>query len=274
VISLIVSADDVGLHPSFTAGALDAYERGLVTSLSVITASGYWAETVEALRAAGVNEIGVHLTVCDGQPVSDAPLGRLLVEGRFSRPMAAVALLAAGYRSAIRTEWLAQIRRAQDAGFTVTHLDGHKHLHVLPGLAGIAGSVAKATGVLGVRRPMEPGFGPRKRVRAGLALASAVALLGSNRKNPDRCVGIGVSGGLDSERLLAAIAALEPGVTEFLCHPASADDGYPAGPLADGLAWTKEYAADRERRALLDPEARAALEARGVRLLSWGEFCR
>lgn len=274
MIGLIVSADDVGLHPSFTAGALEAWAGGLVTSLSVITASPYWPRTVEALRAAGVREIGAHLTVCEGEPVGPADdLGPLVRGGSFSRPMSTVALLSVGLRSAITAEWIAQVRRAQDAGFRVTHLDGHKHLHVLPGLAGVAAAVAEATGVPGVRRPHEPGFGPRKRVRAGLALAAWVALAGSRKKHPDRCTGIAVSGGLDSGALIAAIEGLQPGVTEFVCHPASASHGYPEGTLNDGLHWTAHYAADAERRALLDPAARSALERRGVRLLTWGEFC-
>lgn len=274
MIDLIVSADDVGLHPCFTAGALEAFQHGLVTSLSVITASPYWEQTAEALKAAGVVEIGAHLTVCEGEPVGPAgALGPLVRGGSFSRSMGAVALLSVGLRRAIAAEWQAQVRRAQDAGFTVTHLDGHKHLHVLPGLAGVAVAVADATGVPGVRRPYEPGVGPRKRVRAGLALAAGIALAGSPKRHPDRCTGIAVSGGLDRGALLDAIDRLQPGVTEFVCHPASAAAGYPEGTLADGLAWTAHYAADAERRALLDPAVRAALDERGVRLRTWGEFC-
>ncbi len=272
MIDLIVSADDVGLHPSFTAGAIEAWRHGVVTSLSVVTATPWWSSTVDALMAAGVGEIGVHLTVCEGEPVGPIePLGGLVRGGRFSRSAATAALLSGGRRGAVQAEWVAQVRRAQDAGLQVTHLDGHKHLHVLPSLLGVVEAVAKATGVDGVRRPIEGGIGRRRRVRAALALSAGIALAGSSLRQPDRCTGIGEAGGLDAGRLVELIEGLRPGVTELICHPAAASAGYPEGPLAEGLAWTARYDADGERRALLDPAVRAALDARGVRLLSWGE---
>ena len=50
---LVVTADDVGLDPGITRGALLARAEGIVTSLSVLTARPDWETTAEALREAG-----------------------------------------------------------------------------------------------------------------------------------------------------------------------------------------------------------------------------
>ena len=46
----------------------------------------------------------------------------------------------------VEREWDAQIRKMRDAGNSPTHLDGHKHVQMLPGLFEIALRLAKKHG--------------------------------------------------------------------------------------------------------------------------------
>jgi len=47
----------------------------------------------------------------------------------------------------VEKEWEAQIGKIRAAGIEPTHLDGHKHVHMLPGLFEIALRLAKRHGI-------------------------------------------------------------------------------------------------------------------------------
>src|SRR6266852_8305711 len=57
--------------------------------------------------------------------------------------------------SEVEKEGEAQIRKVRDAGVLVTHLDGHKHVHMLPGLFEIALRLAKRHGIGAIRVSLE-----------------------------------------------------------------------------------------------------------------------
>src|SRR5258708_29687050 len=64
-------------------------------------------------------------------------------------------------------EWDAQIRKVRGAGIQPTHLDGHKHVHMLPGLFEIALRLAKRHGIGAARVALE-----NSNLRAALATGS------------------------------------------------------------------------------------------------------
>jgi predicted glycoside hydrolase/deacetylase ChbG (UPF0249 family) len=65
--------------------------------------------------------------------------------------------------------------------------------------------------------------------------------------------------------LLRLIESLKPGTTEIMCHPGYADTVLLAGSV---------YARQRERELaiLTDPEVRAAIQSRGIVLISFAEL--
>ena len=71
----------------------------------------------------------------------------------------------------------------------------------------------------------------------------------------DQVVGMADSGAMDEAALLAALARLQPGVTEWYLHPA----------VRDGLTPTmRHYRHQDELAALLSPRVRDAIAARGL----------
>ena len=96
--------------------------------------------------------VGVHLVLTEHRPLIGASAAASLVEpdGRF--PPHLKQLLGKRLRgrvslAEVRLELDAQIRRVQRAGIAVSHLDGHQHVHVLPGIAGIVAELAAAHGI-------------------------------------------------------------------------------------------------------------------------------
>src|SRR5258705_1397190 len=55
----------------------------------------------------------------------------------------------------VENEWDAQIQKVRDAGISPTHLDGHKHVHMLPGLFEIALKLAKRHDIGAIRVALE-----------------------------------------------------------------------------------------------------------------------
>lgn len=280
MIRLIVTADDVGLDEGITEGALTARQEGIVMSLSVLVARSDWASTAERLQEVRPLDVGVHLTLCEGRPALPPSEVPSLVEadGRFPLRLGTVLRRHATRRlklSEVRREWLAQVRRAQHAGLSVTHLDGHKHIHLLPGLFGVALDVRQGCGVPGMRLPREPGKGPRTRVRQLLRFLSARGtsrLVRTGAVTTDRTAGIGVAGALTESVLLELLARLRPGTTELITHPGRPGRTLPSALLAEGLGWTGDYRFADELAALTSPAVRDVIASRGIELIGWRDL--
>ena len=246
---LIVNADDCNLTAGVTRGILEAHRRGLVTSTTVMVNLPGLERTRDLLHAVPSLDAGLHCNLTFGPPVLPPASVPSLVDasGRFIRDPARQAR--AGDLAQVREELAAQAGRFEAAfGRRPSHLDSHHHLHRFPGVFGAVLEVAVRLGV--PLRAISPEMAARIRAR-GLPA-------------PDRMIGdVGQEPYWSRERLLAALRALEEGVTELMCHPGYADD-----------ALTSSYAAQREaeRGALCDPAVAEALREAGIRLAGYREL--
>jgi chitin disaccharide deacetylase len=241
---LIVTADDVGLHPGMTEGALLAHRDGIVTACSVVANGRAFEDAVARLRDVPSLDVGVHLTLVEE---------RSLTGMRFPHKYPSFVPLYLARLISLRDierELRAQIERS---GLRVTHLNGHQHLHLLPRVFGVVAKLAKEFGIGYVRIVNESG-GPT--VSRRLAI-SALTVLGRRARasfTNERTIGVAEAGHLsDVVPLLDRV----DGLTELVTHPGVAVDGYDWG-----------YDWDAETRALCDPWLRAELEARGIELTS------
>jgi predicted glycoside hydrolase/deacetylase ChbG (UPF0249 family) len=156
----------------------------------------------------------------------------------------------------------------RDAGIAISHLDGHQHVHVLPGIAAVVAELAAENGVAAVRLPAERIRGYMLRsVRHARRVAEQAALRFFSESSPlkrlrrsDEFVGFYFGGRLDEANLEVALAGLPPGRTvELMCHPGGDD-------MRASADW--DYAWAAERRALTSPRIRDLLAARGLELIS------
>ena len=271
---LVVNADDFGLSAGVNRGILEAHAAGVVTSASLLVNTPGFAAAAAAARAAPRLGVGLHLNLTVGLPVSppDAVPSLCGRDGRLRTLPRLVAHALAGRLVAreVERECTAQIARASSAGMRLTHLDGHEHAHVLPGVWRPAVAAAQSAGIEVVRVPLEPVSTIAWRPLAAVAqvLVSAAYRLatgdGAVPRHAGHFRGFALTGRRDfAERLLALLDRLEPGVTELMVHP-----GYPDAELAQ---WAR-YATGRERElaALLSPEVRARLHREDVELVDFG----
>lgn len=268
---LVVTADDVGLHPGMTRGALAAHDHGIVTAVSVSPNGRDFEPAVELLRDRPRLDVGAHLTLVGERPLSDPSRTPSLVgpDGRLhARYPAFAARYALGRirKADLETELRAQVERLLATGLPVVHLNSHQHLHLLPRVFDVVAELAREHAIPVVRIPNEPAAGLSPR---GLQLRALNALgrrargrvLASNRA-PDRTVGVLDAGHLTAAALRRCLDQVE-GLTELVCHP-----GLGGAELAREYDWGYDW--DEETEALRDPILADLIREKDITLTSFG----
>ncbi|HET7434779.1 MAG TPA: ChbG/HpnK family deacetylase [Thermoanaerobaculia bacterium] len=243
---LIVTADDVGLHPGMTEGAIRAHRDGIVTACSIVANGAAFDDAVTRLREVPSLEVGVHLTL-----VEERPLTAMRFPKKWPMFLPLYALRAISMRD-VERELRAQIERVLATGLRVTHLNGHQHLHVLPRIFAVVQRLARDYRIGYVRRVDDRGG------RVGLARRAAIAGLSAigrraNGSN-DRTIGVAIAGHLDD---VVPLLDHVDGVTELVTHP---------GVNVSGYAWGYDW--DAETRALCAAGLREEIARRGIALIA------
>src|SRR5688500_6981704 len=143
--TLIVTADDVGLDPGMTEGAIRAHREGIVTACSIVANGAAFEDAVSRLREVPSFEVGVHLALVDERPLTAI---------RFPKKYTSFVPLYLARIIGIATierELRAQIERVLATGLRVTHLNGHQHLHLLPRIFRVVVQLAREYGIGYVR---------------------------------------------------------------------------------------------------------------------------
>jgi predicted glycoside hydrolase/deacetylase ChbG (UPF0249 family) len=183
-------------------------------------------------------------------------------------------------RIRIYDELSAQVRRVLGAGLQPSHLDTHKHTHLLPPVLDAVARIASEFQIPWVRRPFDlplhagtvhAGSVPwqRQLVSKGLGFARARfhrVLKRHGCRTTDHFAGFQITGNYDAAELARLIRQLPEGVTEFMCHP-----GFCTEELQAARTRLKE-SRRRELDALTSAEVRAAIEESGVTLARYAEI--
>ena len=274
---LVINADDFGLSAGVNRGILEAHAAGTVSSTSLLVNAPGFQDAVRGAHAAPALGVGLHVNLTMGAPVSPATAVPSLCDartGRFCPLSRLIARVLVGRvdGAEVALECAAQIERARGAGVGLTHLDGHQHTHVLPGIWGPVVEAAREAGIDVMRLGLEPAVGIAWRPFAAvgrLLLTASWRRATSGAPLPrhaDHFRGFALTGRRDFlERLLAVLDRLEPGVTELMVHPGYAD--------ASLGGWVS-YGAGREREleALTSPAVRSRLGRGDIELIGFGAF--
>ncbi len=241
---LIVTADDVGLHPGMTAGAIEAHRHGIVTACSVVANGAAFDDAIARLRDVPSLEVGVHLAL-----VEERPLTAIRFPHKYTSfvPLYLARVISL---TQIERELRAQIERVLATGLRVTHLNGHQHLHLLPRIFRLVTQLAREYEIGYVRIVDDHGATARP---LSMRLLS---FLGRRARAPftnTRTIGVAVAGHLsDVVPLLDHVQ----GVTELVTHPGIGVTGY---------GWGYDW--ERETRALCDSRLHEELAKRGIELV-------
>ena len=256
-LRLIINVDDLGLHPAVRRALEECAALGTVTSASVL-ANGPDLAAVKPI--AGVS-LGAHLNILRGKPLSPAHEVRSLVgaDGHFvgsAAKLAARVMRRAVKRDEVRLEWSRQVAALRERGLALSHVDGEKHTHCLPGLFAVACEVAAEHGIRWVRRSDERfgnlRFGSPAMRRAVLRALCVSAHTNPSTESTDAVWGIAEQGAaFTPEACERALKGIGPRTVEVVCHPGNRVEGDPALPASFGRMrvhelWAPEFRSLRD----------------------------
>ncbi|HSN88677.1 MAG TPA: ChbG/HpnK family deacetylase, partial [Thermoanaerobaculia bacterium] len=227
--TLVVTADDAGLHAGMTLGALEAHDWGIVTAVSVSPNGRAFDHAVERLKDRPKLDVGVHLTLVGERPLSPPETISTLLgkDGALLPGFPAFvrrALLGKIRWNEVERELRAQIERLQGTGLPVVHANAHQHLHVLPGVFEIVHKLADEYRIPWIRIPADPAAIRGVSFRhLQLGILNALGRRARPRALPplrttDRALGIVAAGHMTPGKLTRILEDVS-GTTELVCHP-------------------------------------------------------
>jgi predicted glycoside hydrolase/deacetylase ChbG (UPF0249 family) len=258
---LVVNADDFGFTRDVNQGILETHRNGILTATTLMATGDAFDDAVVLAKENPTLDIGCHLVLVGspGLPASVPQLLQAIALGRIQ----------------IYEELAAQVRKILDAGLTPTHLDTHKHTHLLPPVLDAVARISEEFKIPWVRRPFDLPIHSR---RPGMVTRAVSGTFGVVRgrfereltrrgcRSTDHFAGFQITGNYDARELAALIRTLPEGSTELMCHP-----GICTAELRAASTRLKE-SRERELRALTSAEVRVALKEARVDLASYRDL--
>ena len=267
---LVVNADDFGFTRDVNRGIITAHTSGILTATTLMANGEAFADAVALGRANPLLDIGCHLVLIGGHSLLDS-------KRRFPatvREMAQAVLLG---RLHPYDEFRAQIQKIFAAGIVPTHLDTHKHTHLLPKVLHAVARLSEEFSVRWVRRPFDFPIDSSPQGVPALKRMTNRSLLLVRRhfhqvldqhgcRTTDHFTGFQITGRFQAKELNSLFRQLPEGSTEFMCHP-----GFCTSELASAPTRLKE-SRERELSALTDPAVRLALGELGVAIVNYRDL--
>jgi predicted glycoside hydrolase/deacetylase ChbG (UPF0249 family) len=257
---LVVVADDAGVDVPRNRGIVDAIHRGVVRAVSVLAVGRALDDLVrrlDALPSAMRPDVGLHLALTEGLAVAGPAEGLTDARGRLlgdKRRFWRAALAGDVRPDAVRREVEAQLDRLAAVGLAATRVDGHQHVHALPGVReGLAAALAGRPEVRHVRlgrplaaphdrravwprlarRRVTPPWrgvdreGHRAQAALGTLFDEARPALVAGRGSADVLAGIDLVAGYSADDLVAELRAARDALASVARAPGAVVDGAP-----------------------------------------------
>ena len=267
---VVINGDDFGFSSGVNRAIIEAHERGVLTSTSLMVTGQAFDEAVALAEAHPKLAVGLHLVLGKGKAVLPPSQIPHLVDsdGNFSNQPNRAGVhyqFSLGARRELPLEIRAQLEKFRSTGLQLSHVDGHLHMHLHPAILPTLVELADEFNVKVIRLPSEE-------LRTNLNLDNSdlqTKLVWSFfstgfRWNGERLLkskGIGFvdriygwlqSGRMTEEYLLGLIPQIRANLVEIYSHPAIAIATEPTnGPLGLGPAELAALVSDRVREMLV-----------------------
>lgn len=175
---VVFNADDLGMAPEIDAAVFAVARAGVVREASLCV-TGASAESAMAQAKQLPAGVGLHFCLTEGQALSGPLRGLTDRRGRFLplEGVLASCLARVPLAGEVERELALQLGRARELGASLTHLNGHHHVHLFPVVRDAVLAVLEREGSLHVRvpplRPSGEGLRGRLLARFARALSSA-----------------------------------------------------------------------------------------------------
>lgn len=267
---LVVNADDFGFTPDVNQGIIEAHTRGILTATTLMANGAAFDDAVRLAREHPTLDVGVHGVLVQGESLHRRGV---LLPRTVRELIQALALR----RFDPYAELRAQASRILDAGLRPLHVDTHKHTHLLMPVLDAVARLSRECGIPWVRRPYDvpvltpPDHTPWKVRVMSRAIHQTLRftqgrLERAGCRTTDHFTGFQLTGRFRLPELVVLAGQIPEGTTELMCHPGR------CGPALQAAVTRLKESREVELEALIAPEMRAALDARGVRLVRYRDL--
>jgi predicted glycoside hydrolase/deacetylase ChbG (UPF0249 family) len=287
---VIVNADDFGFSKRINSGIIETYRKGILTSASLVVNMPGFDDAINLIRQNPGLDIGVHINIIRGRPISSLTNSRILTEQGYFL-MSIPRLLTRIFTKKIRLEELevecrAQIEKAFKEGISISHIDSEKHLHLFRPFFKLIVKLADEYGIKKIRLINEipyifqkiPDFTRffNKQLYKSVALSiistmNKPLVKASNMRAPNYSYGIAGAGNMAIDGYKNILKKLKNGTTEIICHPGYAEDGSRKNSLCESK-YCIDKIREQELGALLEPRIKEALGKLNVELIAYKEL--
>ncbi len=304
---VVVNGDDLGISDAVNAAIERAFTTGILTSASLMANMPAFDHAIETVVVP--NErlgIGIHLVLTSGVSVSHRGDVPLLVDARgvFRHGFFGIRRHVRGEHAAsvlaqIERELRAQCEKVLGRGLRVDHLDGHRHVHMIPEIWRIVVRLASEYECPYVRLADERWSStvstrplgvlarnlPKKVLLSNYARRNRAylseAVLPRGVRTADHIIGILDSDAITGDNLAALLSQPSSGITEVIVHPGFArehEQGWDNPSLLDqgmhcaevDFRFLSSANRQRELEALTSPSVVRIAARRGLHLTSFG----
>jgi hopanoid biosynthesis associated protein HpnK len=274
---LIVTADDFGLSSPVNEAVAKAYEKGVLTTTSLMVSAPAAAEAITLAQNLPDLKVGLHLVLSNGKailPASDIP-ALVNSDGDFSSSQVCSGIkmfFCPKTKAQLAKEIRAQFEAFKASSLTLDHVNAHNHMHLHPTIFDLIIKIGKDYGLTAVRIPNEPPLDSiieNRKEKLSRKLAwlffnpfvsrMKKSCVANDIKFNDRIYGLNNSGHMNIDTLIRIIPHIAEGTTEIYMHPATGrwDDIDPAA---------KDYEFEAEYKALIHPKIKRAIDKFDIEL--------
>ena len=145
----IFNADDFGISLGVNAAIEKAHKEGILNSASLMVNQKYAAQAVELAKQMPELEMGLHLNLTNETPAANPAQIPLLVgaDDKLKNGFVNLLLLSlfkpAAFKQQAEIEIRAQLKKYLATDLPLQHIDGHRHVHLIPAVFQIVQKVAQ-----------------------------------------------------------------------------------------------------------------------------------
>ena len=270
-MQLIVNADDLGYSPHRDRGIFQAFQDGIVTSASLIVNGASAEHAAKQAQAIGL-EMGLHLNLTEGKPLTNAPsLTNFAGTMHYKMKIWEESLK----EEDVQQETIAQLERfKQLTGSYPYHIDGHQHVHVAPRIAEIIAPLLQQYGVRSTRIPdqdvdkikwLEDDVRARYNRRYATSVKARLTYAKYGISAPE-CIGVGLCGTQMTQHRIKACLEGMSGTVELMVHPGHNSTGETAGcgSVEDGF--------DDDEGRKHECTVLCEMDVTQIEMTTWGEI--
>lgn len=140
----IINADDLGMTPGTNEAIFRGFDNGMITHSSIMTNCDYFLDAIDGLKTRKNLKIGIHLNLTYGKALNNSKVYNNN-SGIFNLGYMAIILKSLqnnDFLIQVEKEFELQILRAIEAGISITHIDSHRHIHLIPKIYNIVVELA------------------------------------------------------------------------------------------------------------------------------------